>query len=214
MASRTDGSFRGWPQSGLDWFDELELNNDRDWFRAHKATYDHDVRGPLAALLGELADEFGAARISRPNRDTRFSADKAPYKTNIYARIDRPGGGYYVSLDADRFFVGGGVYSPDRDRLAAVRAAIADERSGADLEQLLATLQASGARLITDGALKTAPRGYTVDHPRIDLLRLPHLAGGIEHRVGTWIHTAKAKDRVVAGWRAVTPLLDWVVAST
>jgi uncharacterized protein (TIGR02453 family) len=168
----------------------------------------------MVALLTDLADEFGDWSISRPNRDTRFSADKTPYKTQIYGRIHRPGGGYYVRLHPDGLFVGGGVYAPDRDAMARLRAAIADDATGADLDRRLAAFGATGAELILDGGLKTAPRGYSVDHPRIDLLRLQHLAGGVEHRLGRWIHTAKAKDRVIDGWRAVTPLLDWVVEST
>jgi uncharacterized protein (TIGR02453 family) len=210
----TSNHFSGWPATGLDFFDELEVNNSKEWFHAHKATYDHDVKGPMVALLTELAEEFGDFRISRPNRDTRFSADKTPYKTNIYGRIDRPGGGYYVRLYPEGFFVGGGVYSPDRDAMARLRAAIADDDTGAELDRRLAAFRSTGAELILDGGLKTAPRGYSADHPRIDLLRLQHLAGGVEHRLGPWIHTAKAKDPVVAGWRAVNPLLDWVVEST
>jgi uncharacterized protein (TIGR02453 family) len=210
----TAGPFRGWPAGGLNWFDELEMNNSKEWFHANKATYDDDVKGPMAALLTELADEFGDGTISRPNRDPRFSKDKTPYKTQIYGRINRPGGGYYVRLYPDGLFVGGGVYMPDAAAMARLRAAIADDRSGAELDRRLAAFRATGAELILDGGLKTAPRGYSADHPRIELLRLKHLAGGVEHRLGTWIHTAKAKDRVIDGWRAVTPLLDWVVEST
>ena len=207
----TIAPFHGWPRSALDFFDGLEHHNSKEWFHANKSTYDRDVRGPMESLLAELADELGDGVVSRPNRDTRFSADKTPYKTTVYGRIDRPrGGGYYVRLHRDGLFIGGGLYAPDRETLGRMRAAIAADRSGAELESIVAELVGGGARLLTDGALKTAPRGYPIDHPRIELLRLPHLAGGIEHPVRPWLHTAVAKDRIIGGWHAVQPLLDWV----
>jgi uncharacterized protein (DUF2461 family) len=63
-----------------------------------------------------------------------------------------------------------------------------------------------------EDALKSAPRGYPVDHPRIDLLRLKHFAAGRVHPPQPWLHTAEAKDQIVDGWRSVTPLLEWLAA--
>jgi uncharacterized protein (TIGR02453 family) len=203
--------FEGWPPAALRWFDDLAADNSTAWFRAHRSTYDEDVRGPLELLLEELRPEFGEGVVSRPNRDTRFSKDKTPYKLQIYGRIPRDDGAvYYVSLRDEGLFAGGGVYLPDRERLATLRAAIADDRTGPELEAIVARLSTEGVELMTDGALKTAPRGYPVDHPRIDLLRLPHLAGGRLHPPGRWLHTRAALDRVVDGWRTMTPLINWV----
>jgi uncharacterized protein (TIGR02453 family) len=203
--------FEGWPPTALRWFDELAADNSKAWFHAHRATYDADVRGPLELLLDEVHDEFGEGIVSRPNRDTRFSKDKTPYKSNIYARLPRDDGGlYYVSLRDEGLFAGGGVYLPDRERLGRLRAAIADDRTGAELERIVADLAAAGIELMTDGALKTAPKGYPKDHPRIGLLRLPHLAGGRLHPPAPWLHTRAALDRVVDDWRTITPLIDWV----
>ena len=74
MAPSDDPTFGGWPTTAFAWFDGLEMDNSKEWFHVNKAIYDHDVKGPMVALLAELADEFGSARISRPNRDTRFSS--------------------------------------------------------------------------------------------------------------------------------------------
>ena len=63
--------FTGWPPEALEWFRELEQNNNREWFRANRKTYEGAVRGPLEALLDEVSDEFGDAKVFRPNRDTR-----------------------------------------------------------------------------------------------------------------------------------------------
>jgi uncharacterized protein (TIGR02453 family) len=207
----SDERFEGWPPAALAWFDDLAANNSREWFHEHRATYDAAVRGPLELLLDEVRDEFGDGIVSRPNRDTRFSKDKTPYKLQIYARLPRADGAvFYVSLRSEGLFVGGGVYLPDRSRLATMRAAIADDRTGAELARIVEALEGQGIELLEDGALKTAPKGYAVDHPRIRLLRLPHLAAGRLHPPGPWLHTRAALDRVVDGWRAVCPLVDWV----
>jgi uncharacterized protein (TIGR02453 family) len=207
--------FRGWPPEAFNWFRELESNNNRDWFQAHRPTYDNAVRGPLEWLLEELSDEFGDARVTRPNRDTRFSADKSPYKRGIYAVVERGGGGggWYVHLDKEGLFAGGGIYAPERQKLAAIRSAIADDATGKKLESIIAGMSAAGLRLMDEGSLKTAPRGYPKDHPRVGLLRLQHLAAGINHPPQEALHTSKAKELVVDAWRAVSPLLDWVAAA-
>jgi len=206
--------FSGWPPEAFEWFDQLEANNNREWFHEHRATYDSDVRSPLESLLAEVVDEFGEGVVSRPNRDTRFSKDKTPYRLDIYARITREsGGGYYVRLHPDGMFVGGGIYRPDRDRLARLRAAIADDRTGPQLERIVERLQGAGADLMRQDRLKSAPRGYAVDHPRIDLLRLRNLAGGTEFPIRKWIHTREAAERIIAGWRAVTPLMEWAASN-
>jgi uncharacterized protein (TIGR02453 family) len=212
MAAVKLAPFTGWPPEALAWFRDLEADNTRTWFQAHKATYDAAVRGPLESLLGEAAAEFGEGIVSRPNRDTRFSPDKSPYKLECYARLPQDVGSYYVQVRADGLFAGAGIYAPDRDRLAAVRRAIADDRAGAELERVVAGMERDGLSLIRDGALKTAPRGYPVDHPRIEYLRLPHLAAGVQYPPEPWLHTAGARDRIFAVWRSARPLLDWATA--
>lgn len=198
--------FRGWPPAAFDWFAGLEADNSRAWFQANRRTYDDAVRQPIESLLAEVEAEFGAGKVFRPNRDTRFSADKTPYKTQIAALV---GDGYYVQLSKDGLFVGGGLYHPERPVLARIRAAIDDDRTGAELEDLVAGLRAAGLDLVTDGALKMAPRGYAPDHRRIALLRQVHLAAARAFPPARWLHSAKAKDRVVDTWRALTPLVTW-----
>lgn len=204
--------FSGWPPEALGWFRELEANNNREWFHAHRPAYDEAVRGPLESLLAEVSDEFGDAKVSRPNRDTRFSPDKTPYKNRIYAVVGRAagGGGWYVQLREEGLFAGGGLYAPDSKTVARVRAAIADDSTGPELEEVVAVMSNAGLRLFDEGALRTAPRGYPADHPRIELLRLKMYAAGTDHAAGPWLHTLEAKGRIVEAWRAVTPLLDWL----
>jgi uncharacterized protein (TIGR02453 family) len=214
--SRELQPFRGWPPDALTWFRELEANNTRAWFQANRATYDDAVRGPLESLLAEVEDEFGEGKVARPNRDTRFSKDKSPYKLQIYATIPRAkgGGGWYVQLTEGGLFAGGGMYMPDREARAALRAAIDDDKRGRRLERIVSSLEADGLHLMEYGGLKTAPRGYPADHPRVRFLRLGHLAAGIDHPIRKWLHTTAAKDRIVDAWRKLDPLMQWAADAT
>jgi uncharacterized protein (TIGR02453 family) len=203
--------FKGWPPEALAWFEGIEANNHRAWWDANRDTYRRCVREPLEALLGDLAPEFGEARIFRPYRDTRFAADKRPYKENAAAsvRAEPATAGLYLSVSADGLDVGAGSYMLARDQLERFRAAAASDRAGPALAEILATLDAAG--LATGGEqLKTAPRGWPRDHARIDLLRRKGLYVMRHLNRGPWLHTAEARELVTTDWRATRPLLDWL----
>jgi uncharacterized protein (DUF2461 family) len=85
-------AFRGWSTVALDFYEGLEADNSKAYWTEHKPVYESEVRAPMEALLEELAPEFGEAKLFRPYRDVRFSADKSPYKTSIAASF--AGGGY------------------------------------------------------------------------------------------------------------------------
>jgi uncharacterized protein (TIGR02453 family) len=200
-------AFRGWPAEAVQFFEGLEADNTRAYWQAHKTIYDEKVRGPMEALLGDLEAEFGEGRIFRPNRDTRFSADKSPYKTAIAATLARGG---YVSFSADGLGVGRGMYMMAPDQLDRYRRAVADNRTGAALVKVVAGIEKAGVRVTGHEQLKTAPKGYPKDHPRIDLLRNKGLIAWNDWSVGAWLRTAKAKDRVVTTLRAARPLVAWL----
>jgi uncharacterized protein (TIGR02453 family) len=199
-------AFSGWPMTAIDFFDGLEEDNSREYWMAHKAVYDEDVRAPMERLLAELADEFGESKIFRPNRDVRFSADKSPYKTNIAATL----GDGYVSLSGAGLGVGTGMYWMAPDQLERFRAAIDADRTGGQLEQLVAERRKAGVEVTAHESLKTAPRGFPKDHPRIELLRLKGLITWREWPVAPWLGTRKAKTRVVELLRGSRPILDWL----
>jgi uncharacterized protein (DUF2461 family) len=75
----------------VEFFEGHRADNTRTYWNAHKGVYEASARGPMAELPGELSGEFGPGRIARPYRDIRFRADKSPYKTEIYATLDRGG---------------------------------------------------------------------------------------------------------------------------
>jgi len=199
-------AFAGWPIEAVEFYEGLEADNSKVYWQDNKAVYDRQVKAPMEELLTELADEFGAGKIFRPYRDVRFSADKTPYKTNCAATI----GSGYVSFSAEGLSVGGGLYMPDPKALARYREAVDKEKSGAELATIVAALHKAGYQTMAHDVLKTAPRGYPKDHPRIDLLRHKGIAMMKTWPVGAWLGTKKAKDRVVETLRAGVPLNDWL----
>ena len=90
-------AFSGWPVEALDFYDDLEVDNSKTFWTAHKAVYQDKILRPMTELTEELAAEFGESKIFRPFRDVRFSHDKTPYKTHIGAVV---GDSYYVQLSA------------------------------------------------------------------------------------------------------------------
>jgi uncharacterized protein (TIGR02453 family) len=200
-------AFTGWPSEAIEFFDGLEFDNSKAFFDEHKATYLECVKGPMEALLAELAPEFGAPKIFRPNRDVRFSKDKTPYKTNIAALV---GGSGYLSLSAEGLGVGGGMVHLMPDQLDRYRKAVDHDTTGAALELVVATARKQGYECGPHEALKTAPKGYPKDHPRIDLLRAKGIILWRSWPVDGVLSTRKAKDRVVKGLRAAIPLRAWL----
>jgi uncharacterized protein (TIGR02453 family) len=205
-------TFTGFPEAALDFYEDLENDNTKSFWQAHKSIYDEAVAAPMKALVAALDDEFGTAKIFRPYRDVRFAKDKSPYKTHQGAYVATgPSTGYYVQVSAAGVMVGAGFYEATSTRLAAIRDAIADDAHGADLGAILTKLTKAGWEIGGD-TLKTAPRGFDVDHPRIELLRHKSLTVGREYGFESFIHTPQLIDRVRRDWRATTPFLEWVSA--
>ena len=197
--------FRGWPVEALEFYEGLEADNSKPYWQQHKETYETVVRAPMEELLAELAPEWGEGRVFRPYRDVRFSADKSPYKTNIAATI----GSRYVQLTADGLAAGAGMWEMTSDQLERYREAV-DDRSGGQLERIVAAIRTSGVETMGHGVLKTAPKGYPKDHPRIELLRFKGIVAWREWPAGAWLGTRKAKDRVIELFRTAEPLNAWL----
>jgi uncharacterized protein (TIGR02453 family) len=202
--------FRGFPVAALDFYDDLEMDNTKSFWTAHKDVYETAVKAPMAALVTALEPEFGKAKVFRPFRDVRFAKDKTPYKTHQGAFVAvGPATGWYVQVGAPGVRVGVGFYEAGSPRLAALREAISEERRGKELQGIIDTLVDDGWELGGE-KLKTTPRGYDADHPRIDLLRHKSLTLGRSYGFEPVIHTADLLERVRDDWRAARPLVEWV----
>ena len=199
--------FRGWPAEAVEFFEGLLADNTKTYWQANKATYDEKVHAPMAALLADLEPRWGAGKIFRPYRDVRFSADKTPYKTAIAAMLETGG---YVQFSADGLAVGRGLWHPEPDVLQRYRAAVASERSGPALVKVVAELERKKIDVSSHDALKTVPRGFDKDHPRVELLKFKGVVARKSWPVAAWLGTTKAKARVEEFLADTEPLGKWL----
>src|SRR5581483_11585747 len=185
--------FAGFPPGGFDFFLELQARQDREWFKANKQRYEDLWVRPLDALFDDLIDHLGdvfpeiqnaGKRIFRIQRDTRFSADKSPYKTHIAAHTPiHPVAGeawgtpsLYMHFGLDDSVLGLGNWQLDKEVLTRFRERLADDRTGGELEKLLAKAYKAGFALSQHEMLKRVPAPYPQDHPRAELLKRKDLS--------------------------------------
>ena len=193
MAAKTE-AFTGFPIELLHFLHELEANNNRDWFATHKARYEQLWLAPslsfitaMQPALARLSPAFLAVpkrvggSLMRVYRDTRFSHDKRPYKTNVgiqfrhHAGKDVHAPGIYFHLDTEQPFLGVGIWRPDRDALDAIRQAMVQRPSAWKKSWSGSAFERDFER--TGESLKRIPRGYDADSPLADdLKRKDHIA--------------------------------------
>ncbi len=202
-------SFDGFHPDAPVFYAQLRTNNTKEWWRANRARYDEHARAPFEALGEQLAPEFGPVKIFRPYRDVRFSADKTPYKLAI-GMVTRAPAAHYLQLSDEGLFIGGGMYEVSAPTLRRFREIVDDNRLVGDLEATLEEVGAHGFELMTDDALKTAPRGFSPDHPRIELLRLKRLTVGVREPLAEWMWSPEAYATVRERWRTVSIWCDWM----
>jgi uncharacterized protein (TIGR02453 family) len=202
----------------------LKRNNDREWFRARRDRYERDVRAPMVAVIEQLAADFRRfapeilatpkASLYRIYRDTRFSDDKSPLKTQISASFrwrDLPKGeaaGLYFEVNPGWVWMGGGFYSPETRHLVRIRQHIANtypeiqviERS-ARFKRTMGTLQ--GDRLTR------VPRGFVKDDPAAEYLKYKHFVAGREFppELAT---TDRFYPTLLSTFRAIMPLVRFL----
>jgi uncharacterized protein (TIGR02453 family) len=164
-------------------------------------------------MLDELAVELGGdVKVFRQHRDLRFSQDKSPYKTRTYGVVFAAPAPLYAQVDRDGLFAGTGFHQLDAEQLERFRAAVADDEAGPALEHAIESAHAGGVETFGE-VLRTAPRGYPRDHPRVALLRHKALFGGRRLERGRdGIGGAAALDHARATWRACGPMNAWLDA--
>jgi uncharacterized protein (TIGR02453 family) len=200
-------AFSGWPSEALEFYEGLEADNSKAYWTANKAVYEDLVRAPMEELIAELVAQLGEGRIYRPYRDVRFSADKTPYKTAISASFTKRG---YIQLGASGLGAGAGMWMMASDQLDNYRKAVDADKTGTELLALAAKIEKQGIEVGGHGALKSAPRGYPKDHPRVDLLRQKGLTAWRSWPVEAWLGTKAAKTHLLKFFEASQPLDDWL----
>src|SRR3954469_21373290 len=197
-----------WPPEALAFLRELEDNNDRDWFKANRPRYDADLLDPAKQLADGLAP-LGEAHFFRPYNDTRFHA-RPPIKEQLGVAIGYgAAGGYYVELSLCGLLVAAGLHRPSSDQLERFRTAIDDGRRAKAFERAVQTATDAGLELAPP-ALKRAPPGYPVDHPRVDLLRRRELTVARRHALEPWLHEPRCAEVVRVQLDAARPLVAWL----
>ena len=197
-----------WPPEAVEFLRDLEANNDRDWFKANRARYDGYLVEPGRELAAKLAP-LGKPRFFRPYNDTRFHM-RPPIKEQLGVAIGYGGaGGWYFDLSLDGLLVAAGLYRPASDQLDRFRAAMDDGRRAAGFERALKPAVDAGLELAAP-ELKRAPRGYPLDHPRIDRLRLKQLTVARLHPLEPWLHEPACDELVERQLGAARPLVAWL----
>jgi uncharacterized protein (TIGR02453 family) len=197
-----------WPPEALEFLRDLEANNDRDWFKANRERYDRHLVDPARELAAQLA-HLGEPHMFRPYHDTRFHM-RPPIKEQLGLAIGYGGaGGYYVELSLDGLLVAAGLHAPASDQLDRYRAAIADGRRAAAFERALDAAGKAGLEPAPP-MLKRAPRGYPIDHPRIDRLRMKEITVYRRHELEPWLHQPRAATRIRGELEGARPLVAWL----
>ena len=197
-----------WPPEAIEFLRELEANNDRDWFKANRARYDTHLVEPAREMAQRLS-HLGEAHMFRPYHDTRFHM-RPPIKEQLGVAIGYGGaGGYYFELSLDGLLVAAGMHQPASDQLERFRRTIDDGRRAAGFEKAVKAAAEAGLQLAPP-ALKRAPRGFPIDHPRIDRLRLKELAVYNRPPLEPWLHEPACDERIRSQLEAARPLVAWL----
>jgi len=209
----TPDGFEGFHPEAIPFFKDLAQDNSKAFWEAHRSVYDEHVRAPMEALTRSLEGLFGDGHLYRPFRDVRFSKDKRPYKEHIAVSFGGRGpsavGGRHVHFDTSGLFVASGAYRMERDVLAAFRRAVADDRTGAQLQAIVAELVGKGYAIHGE-QLKRVPREYPADHPRGELLRRKGVAAVMQWPLEPWLFTPEAGDRVLRAFADGEALVTWL----
>ncbi|MEO8596194.1 MAG: DUF2461 domain-containing protein [Candidatus Solibacter sp.] len=217
--------FSGFPSEGLEFFAKLQRNNRREWFQPRKEIFESTLKQPMRELVSAVngaLKRFAPDYVTEPDkaiyriyRDTRFSKDKTPYKDHIAASLTKRGikvsAGFYFAVSAKEVAIGGGIYMPEKEALAALRHHFAEHHEefrkivGARaVKQLFGEVQ--GERLTRN------PKGFACDHPAGDLLRLKqcYLYAVLPPEMAT---TPALSTEIVKHLKVMTPFVEFLNAS-
>ncbi|HYM13516.1 MAG TPA: DUF2461 domain-containing protein [Bryobacterales bacterium] len=217
-------TFPGFPPEALQFLRRLKRNNNREWFLRYKDTYEQKVKGPMVELvlaLGREMQRFAPEMLCDPGRaiyriyrDTRFSADKTPYKTHIAATFHPRGmpkhncAGLYFHIAPEGVEIAGGVYMPERETLLAIRRHIADHH-----KKLRAIIGSPEFRRLFGEMwgeqLTRPPKGFPKDHPAADLLRYKQFLADVS-RPAALAESPKLLPALVTLLRAMMPLVRFL----
>lgn len=211
-------------QKTLDFLRQLKRNNRREWFEARRDLYERDLKQPMLAVIEKITQgmmDYAPAHLRPPQkcmlriyRDTRFSADKTPYKTNLAAWWTRnglektSGGGYYFHLTATEIIVAAGVYMPPKEQLFAIRQHLLAHP--AEFKRLIESKKLRAKMTMHDPtALSRPPKGFPVDHPAIEWIKFRQWGVTATLPVQDALQSTLA-SAIGAYFRLAQPLVDFL----
>lgn len=170
----------------VDFLRKLKRNNRREWFEARRDVYERELKQPMLALIEQLMHgmaSYAPNHLRPPQkcmlriyRDTRFSTDKTPYKTNIAAWWTRnglektSGGGYYMHLSPTELIIAAGVYMPPKEQLFAVRRHLLEHHT--EFRRLIENKKLRAKMTLHDPqALTRPPKGFDANHPAVEWIK-------------------------------------------
>lgn len=204
-------------KSNIDMLAQLKANNNREWFTQNKKAFqkeENHVKAFFKEIFEELnkIDALEKMQIFRIYRDVRFSKDKSPYKSHFSVGFVRQKpqlrGGYYLHIENDSCFVGGGFWEPHKDDLLRIRKELAIDAS--ELREIINQKEFKHYFGTLQGEeLKTAPRDFDKEHPAIDLIRKKQYL--VTRNFSTnEVLSPNFKQEVITTFKAMRPFFDYM----
>jgi uncharacterized protein (TIGR02453 family) len=224
-----DPVFTGFTKNTVRFFTALRKNNNRDWFLRNRPAYEAHVLVPAKLFVTAMGERLRTIvprivavpqvnkSIFRINRDTRFTLDPSPYKTNlgIYfwdgARSRMESAGFYVGLEPPDLMVGGGMYVIPDSLLGRYRKAVIDPRRGAEIGRIVAAIRAIPGFSVDGLHYKRVPAGFDPAHPNAELLKHKGLYAGVDTKVPEAFYTAAFVDYCFERFEPLVPLHRWLM---
>jgi uncharacterized protein (TIGR02453 family) len=227
-----NGVFKGFSRQTIQFFEGLSKNNTKNWFEAHRNDYEKHVLEPARAFITamgkRLRTQFPAIvavpkvnkSLFRINRDTRFSLDKSPYKTNLgiflwegtRPRMECPG--FYFHLEPPNLMLGGGLYMFPNYLFDTYRSSVVHHRYGKELAEILSKIGKKEGFQIGGKHYKRVPAGYDPSHPNAEYLLHNGLYVGAETDVPQELYSKTLLDYCWEVYKPSFPLHRWLVALT
>ncbi len=224
-----ESGFCGFTKETVRFFTALRKNNNRVWFERNRETYEDHVMAPaklfvtaMGARLKTIAPRLVAVpkvnkSIFRINRDTRFSLDPSPYKTNlgIYfwdgSRSRMESSGFYFHLEPPDLMLGGGMYTIPDNLLGRFRKALVDPKRGAEIGKIVAAIRAIPGFSVDGAHYKRVPAGFDPGHPNAGLLKHKGLYAGVESKIPDEFYSARLVDYCFDRFAPLLPLNRWLM---
>lgn len=224
-----DAVFSGFTKETVRFFTALRKNNNKEWFDRNRETYDRHVMAPaklFVTAMGERLKKIAPHIVAVPkvnksifriNRDTRFSLDPTPYKTNlgIYFwdgnRSRLESSGYYFHLEPPDLWLGVGMYMIPDPLLGRYRKAIVDPKRGVEIAKITVAISTMAGFSLGGEHYKRVPAGFDPAHPNAALLKHKGLYASFEAKIPAEFVSARLVDYCFERYEPLAPLHRWLM---